>query len=392
MRSSAAAPARAIGRSQLARRGFSTQPKHKDVIKKAYAAGKAPPPAVYPDTKVICAGITGKTGAFHVKGGIDYGSNYVGGTHPKKGGTKTDMDAQGFELPLYTTMAEAKKETDCDAAVLFVPPPGAKGAIMEAIAAEIPLVVCITEGVPQHDMVQVKKALMSQTKTRLIGPNCPGATSRRGRRRAPPPPPPTPATRSCKIGIMPGYIHKKGKIGIVSRSGTLTRESAVHQTTALHDEVDLTEGLGQSMVIGIGGDPFNGTNFLDALEYFYADPETEGIIMIAGEIGGDAEEQAAAFIQEANMTNFKPVVNFIAGACTTAPPGRRMGHAGAITAGNAGTAKGKIKALTQAGCRVSKSPARLGHVMAQFYQEKKGNGKVYLDPAMVWTVEDADKL
>jgi succinyl-CoA synthetase alpha subunit len=377
MRSSAAAPARAIGRSQLARRGFSTQPKHKDVIKKAYAAGKAPPPAVYPDTKVICAGITGKTGAFHVKGGIDYGSNYVGGTHPKKGGTKTDMDAQGFELPLYTTMAEAKKETDCDAAVLFVPPPGAKGAIMEAIAAEIPLVVCITEGVPQHDMVQVKKALMSQTKTRLIGPNCPGIIN-----------PQDASGGSCKIGIMPGYIHKKGKIGIVSRSGTLTYE-AVHQTTALHDEVDLTEGLGQSMVIGIGGDPFNGTNFLDALEYFYADPETEGIIMI-GEIGGDAEEQAAAFIQEANMTNFKPVVNFIAG--TTAPPGRRMGHAGAITAGNAGTAKGKIKALTQAGCRVSKSPARLGHVMAQFYQETKGNKKNYLDPAMVWTVEDADKL
>ncbi|EOD04110.1 alpha subunit of succinate-CoA ligase [Emiliania huxleyi CCMP1516] len=377
MRSSAAAPARAIGRSQLARRGFSTQPKHKDVIKKAYAAGKAPPPAVYPDTKVICAGITGKTGAFHVKGGIDYGSNYVGGTHPKKGGTKTDMDAQGFELPLYTTMAEAKKETDCDAAVLFVPPPGAKGAIMEAIAAEIPLVVCITEGVPQHDMVQVKKALMSQTKTRLIGPNCPGATSPRGRRRA---------TRHSRHEGGSRLVRRT--LGIVSRSGTLTYE-AVHQTTALHDEVDLTEGLGQSMVIGIGGDPFNGTNFLDALEYFYADPETEGIIMI-GEIGGDAEEQAAAFIQEANMTNFKPVVNFIAG--TTAPPGRRMGHAGAITAGNAGTAKGKIKALTQAGCRVSKSPARLGHVMAQFYQEKKGNGKVYLDPAMVWTVEDADKL
>lgn len=277
------------------------------------------------NTRLVVQGITGKEGTFHTNQMVEYGTNVVGGVTPGKGGTTHEG------IPVFNTVAEAVREQGANAGVIYVPPPFAADAIMEAADAGLPLVVCITEGIPALDMVKVKEYL-SQRRTRLIGPNCPGVIS----------------PGKCKIGIMPGHIHQEGRIGVVSRSGTLTYE-AVGQLTAL--------GLGQSTAIGIGGDPIVGTTHTDALALFEADDETDGIVMI-GEIGGTAEEDAAAFAKD-NVT--KPIVAFIAGQ--TAPPGRRMGHAGAIIAGGKGTAAEKMRALEEAGIRVVNSPADIGAAM-----------------------------
>lgn len=279
------------------------------------------------DTKVICQGITGTHGAFHTKQMVEYGTKMVGGVTPGKGGT----DVEG--VPVFDTVEEAVRETEANASVIYVPAPFAADAIVEAVDSGLDLVICITEGVPVIDMLKVKRYMEGKS-VRLVGPNCPGVIT----------------PDECKIGIMPGYIHKKGNVGVVSRSGTLTYE-AVHQLTTL--------GIGQSTCVGIGGDPINGSNFIDVISLFNEDPDTEGIVMI-GEIGGTAEEEAAEYIK-ANVE--KPIVGFIAGM--TAPAGKRMGHAGAIISGGKGTASEKIAALEAAGITVAKSPADIGKMMAE---------------------------
>lgn len=277
-------------------------------------------------TKIITQGLTGQAGRFHTEQSIAYGSHYVGGVTPGKGG-ETVLD-----LPIFDTVYEAKKATHCNASLIFVPAPFAADAILEAEDAGVELIVCITEGIPVRDMLEVSRVMKQSKTSRLIGPNCPGVIT----------------VGECKMGIMPGYIHKRGKVGIVSKSGTLTYE-AVWQTTQM--------GLGQTTCVGIGGDPLNGTNFIDVLELFEQDRETEAILLI-GEIGGNAEEQAAEWIKKHGT---KPVAAFIAGV--TAPPGRRMGHAGAIVSGGQGTAEGKMEALRKAGVVVAESPAEMGQAM-----------------------------
>jgi len=293
------------------------------------------------NTKVITQGITGKTALFHAKGALDYGTQMVGGTSPGKGGTTVEIQLENgtvAKLPVFNTVREAVDATGATASVIYVPPAFAADAIMEAVDAELELVICITEGIPVLDMVKVKR-YMEGKKTRLIGPNCPGVIT----------------PDECKIGIMPGYIHTKGHIGVVSRSGTLTYE-AVHQLT--------TRGIGQSTAVGIGGDPVKGTEFIDVLRMFNEDPDTYAVIMI-GEIGGTAEEEAAEWIK-ANMT--KPVVGFIGGA--TAPPGKRMGHAGAIISGGKGTAAEKIAKLESCGIKVAPTPAEMGATLVSVLEER----------------------